>query len=200
MGANGVLPVPPTFAAGAPAIADLNALSYAASFLIDHGVRPTWKFFLNTTQALAASTTTPVQFNRVAYDSDNTYNVVNFGANLVTQGYYEVEASVQLEAGANKDNFIICFQMSMTSGNPHFSAGTQSFGFKGNDLPQTSSAVADGCLSTSAITPFPCYPADLIQVLVFSNAAHTIDFNQNTSFDQGRFSTQFTGRWVRSGS
>lgn len=200
MGANDVLPALPTFAAGAPAIADLNALSYAASFLIDHDVRPTWKFFTTTTQAVVANVVNVVQFNKVAYDCDGTYNATNNGANIVTQGYYEVEASVQLEAGANKDNFVLAFQMSMTSTNPHFSAGVQSFGFKGCDLPQTSSAVADACMSISAVTPFPCYPEDLIQVSIFSSAAHTIDFNQNTSFDQGRFSTQFTGRWAHSGS
>jgi hypothetical protein len=200
MGANDVLPAVPTFAAGSPTIAQLTALSYGASFLIDHGVRPTWKFFKTTTQALTANTITVVQFNKVAYDCDSTYSGVNFGANIITQGYYEVEASIQVEATANSDNFTAAFQWSPTNTNPHFAAGVQSFGFKGSALSLTSSAVADNCYSIAGITPFPCYPGDLIQVAVFCTAAHTIDFNQNTSFDQGRFSTQFTGRWVRSGS
>jgi hypothetical protein len=200
MGANDVLPAVPTFAAGSPTIAQLNALSYGASFLIDHGTRPTWKFFKTTTQAAAANTLAVVQFNKVAYDCDSTYGAGNFGANIVTQGYYEVEASVQLEAGASSDTFVLAFQFSPTSTNPHFAAGVQSFGYKGCALPLTGSAVADACFSISAITPFPCYPADLIQVAIFTSAAHTIDFNQNTSFSQGRFSTQFTGRWVCSGT
>ena len=200
MGAHNVLPTVPTFVAGAPAIADLNNLSYAASFLIDHSVRPTWKFFTTATQSLVANTLAVVQFNKIPYDSDGVYNASNNGANIVTQGYYEVEANVQLEAGANKDNFFLVFQMSTTSTNPHFAAGVQSFGYKGGALPQTSSAVADASYCISGITPFACYPADLIQVIAYSTAAHTIDFNQNTSFDQGRFSTQFTGRWVCEGS
>jgi hypothetical protein len=201
MGANNVLPAVPTFVAGSPLIADLNSLSYAASFIIDHGVRPTWKFFRGTsTQALTANTWTAVQYNKVAYDCDNTYLGSNFGANIATQGYYEVEASVQLAAGTTPDIFDVSFKLSMTSSNPNFAAGPQQFGYKGSGLPQTGSAVADACFSTSAITTFPCYPGDLIAVLVYSSVAHTIDYNQNTSFDQGRFSTQFTGRWVRSGS
>jgi hypothetical protein len=200
MGANDVLPAVPTFAAGSPTIAQLNALSYSASFLIDHGVRPTWKFYKTTTQSLTANTKAAVQFNKVAYDCDGTYSGINFGANLVTQGYYEVEASVQVDATASSNSFTMCFEWSPTSTNPHFSAGVQNFGYKACVLPLTTSAVADACFTISAVTPFPCYPADLIQVVCITNGAHTIDFNQNTTYDQGRFSTQFTGRWVRSGT
>jgi hypothetical protein len=199
MGANNVLPTIPTFVAGAPAIADLSNLSYAASFIIDHSVRPAWKFFRTTTQSVAANTATVVQFNNVAYDSDGTYNVTNHGANIVTQGYYAVEACAQIQANTSADDFVLCFQMSMTSTNPHFAAGPQTFGFKGCALPNSGSAVADASYCIGAVTPFPCYPADLIQVMAFGVSAHTIDYNQNTSFDQGRFSTQFTGRWVREG-
>lgn len=200
MGANNVLPAVPTFAAGSPTLAQLNALSYATSFIIDHDVRPAWKFFSTATQSLGAGAFTAVQFNKVAYDCDGTYGAGNFGANIVTQGYYEVEASIQLEAGANKDNFALCFAWSPTSGSPYFAQGPLNFGYQGCALPQTGSANADASHCTTAITPFPMYPGDLIQVLAYSIAAHTIDFNQNTSFDQGRFSTQFTGRFVRSGS
>ena len=200
MGANNVIPTVPTFVAGAPAITDLNNLSYAASFIIDHGTRPAWKFFMAATQSLAANSWTGVAFDHVAYDSDGTYSAVNHGANIVTQGYYEVEACVQLEAGTNKDNFALCFEWDPTNVNPHFASGPLDFGWKGSATPQSSSAAADACYCISAITPFPMYPGDLIQVRAFSSAAHTIDFNQNTSYTQGRFSTQFTGRWCREGS
>lgn len=200
MGANNVLPSPPTFAAGSPTLAQLQALSYCASFLIDHGTRPAWKFFLYTTQALGANAWTGVAFDHVAYDSDGVYSAVNHGANIVTQGYYELEACVQFEAGANKDLSAVCFSWSPTSGSPYFSHGAQSFGFQSNTMPQTGSAAADNCITAYAISPYPVYPGDLLQVLAYTSAAHTIDFNQNTSYDQGRFSTQFTGRWARSGS
>jgi hypothetical protein len=201
MGANDVLPAVPTFAAGAPTIAQLNALSYGASFLIDHGVRPTWKFFATTTQTTTAHSLNVVHFNNVAYDCDGVYNAGNNGANIVTQGYYEVEASVQIEATATGDDIVLGFQWSPGSSNPHFSAGTQSFGFAGCALPVTGSAAADASYSISGVTPFPCYPGgDVIQVVLYTVGAHTIDYNRNTSFSQGRFSTQFTGRWVRSGT
>jgi hypothetical protein len=200
MGANNVLPVVPTFVPGSPAISDLNNLSYAASFLIDHGVRPTWKFFSRATQSIGATAWTVVAFDHVAYDSDGTYSAINHGANIVTQGYYEMEASIGVQAGANKDNFAVAFQWSPTSGNPHFSAGVTTFGWYGSAMSQTGSAAADDYYTTSAISPFPAYPGDLFQVLVWSAAAHTLSFNNNGSFDQGRFSTQFTGRWVHSGT
>lgn len=200
MGANNVLPSVPTFTAGSPTLDQLNALSYAASFLIDHDVRPTWHFFLYTTQALTAGTWTGVAFDHVAYDSDGVYSAVNHGANIVTQGYYELEACVQFEAGASKDNSGVCFSWSPTNLNPYFSQGAQNFGYSANCMPQTGSAAADNCISISAVSPYPVYPGDLLQVLAFSSAAHTIDFNQNTSFCRGRFSTQFTGRWAREGT
>ena len=200
MGANNVLPNVPTFTAGSPAISDLNNLSYATSFLIDHGVRPTWKFFSTATQAIVINTWTAVAFTHVAYDSDGVFVSANHGANIITQGYYEMEASVGVQAGANKDNFAIAFQWSPTSTNPHFSAGVTTFGWYANAMSQTSAAAADDYYTTSAISPFPAYIGDLFQVIVFSTAAHTLSFNNNGSFDQGRFSTQFTGRWVRSGS
>jgi hypothetical protein len=200
MGANNVLPSVPAFTAGSPTIAQLNALSYATTFLIDHGTRPTWHFFMYATQALGANAWTAVAFDHVAYDSDGVYSSVNHGANIVTQGYYEMEACVQLKAGANKDDYAVCFAWSPQSGNPYFSHGATNFGYKANSLPQTGSAAADGCLNIFGISPYPVYPGDLLQVLVWSAAAHTVDFNQNTSYNQGRFSTQFTGRWAFSGS
>lgn len=200
MGANNVLPSVPTFAAGSPTLAQLNALSYATSFLIDHGTRPAWHLFMYATQAIVANTWTVVQFDHSAYDSDGVFNATNHAADVVTQGYYEMEASIQLQAGANKDDYAAAFTWSPKVGGPYFSHGTVYFGHKANSLPQTGSAAADGCLNIYGVTPYPAYPGDVLQVLVWSAAAHTVDFNQNTSYDQGRFSTQFTGRWAYSGS
>lgn len=200
MGANNVIPTVPTFAAGAPTIAQLNQLSYAASFITDHGVRPAWKFFATATQSIASGGWVVVHFDKVAYDSDGTYVSSNNSATIVTQGYYELEACVSLEAGANKDAFGLSFSWSPTNANPHFASGPLNFGWKESSMSQTGSAAADNYLCISGITPFPMYPLDALQVNIFSNAVHTIDYNQNTSYDQGRFSCQFTGRWVREGT
>lgn len=200
MGANDVLPSVPTFTAGSPTLAQLNSLSYATSFLIDHDTRPVWHFFMRSTQALVANTWTVVAFDHVACDSDGVYTSATHAATIVTQGYYEMEACIQLEAGANADTYAACFNWGPTNANPYFSHGSLNFGYRADGLPQTSSAVADGCINIFGIPPYPLYPSDLIQVLVWSTAAHTVDINQNTSFSQGRFSTQWTGRWARSGS
>lgn len=200
MGAGNVLPAVPTFAAGSPTLAQLNALSYATSFLIDHDTRPAWHFFMYATQSLPANTHTAVAFDHVALDSDGVWRAANHEALIVTQGYYEMEASVQFEAGASKDACEVAFLWTPVNTSPYFSHGATYFGFKSDSLPQTGSAASDNCLSISGISPYPAYPGDTFTVMAWSVAAHTLDFNQNTSYIQGRFSTQFTGRWSLSGS
>lgn len=201
MGANNVLPSVPTFAAGSPSLAQLNALSYAASFLIDHGTRPAWHFFMYATQSITpANSYNTLALDHVAYDSDGVWNAANHEALIVTQGFYEMEACVQLAAGANKDDWGACFLWTPAATSPYFSHGAQEFGHSANSLPQTGSAASDAAINIYSQSPFPAYPGDTFLVQVWSAAVHTADFNQNTSYIQGRFSTQFTGRWAFSGS
>jgi hypothetical protein len=46
------------------------------------------------------------------------------------------------------------------------------------------------------------YPGDTIQVMVFLSGAiaPTLEINDNSAFLTGRFSIQFTGRWLRMGT
>lgn len=201
MGANNVLPSIPTFTAGAPSINQLNALSYAVSFLCDNDVRPAWSFFMYTgTQSVSANTWTNVSFDHTAFDSDGVQSYPY--AVIKTQGYYGLSACVQPEANANTtDLFAAAFLFTAGANNPHYTSGnTQFFGYKGSGLSSTGSAAADNAFCLSGETPMVLYPGDKISVSVYITAAHTLDYNQNTSYIRGRFATKFTGHWLRSGS
>lgn len=207
MGANNILPSVPTFTAGAPSIAQLNALSYAVSFLVDDDVRPIWKVFLfNGTQALTASVWNNVTFDHVAIDSDG----VSTGAGtksvpaIVTQGIYDLEACVQLEAVAGTGQmFTTAFLFTAGANNPHFAPNaTQYFGYGASRISSTAQAAADNAMCIASTTPMVCYPGDKLNVAIFPSAAYTLDFNENpnTSYIQGRLATLFTGMWSHVGS
>jgi hypothetical protein len=149
---------------------------------------------------VTAGAFTAVQFDHVAFDSDNTFLLSNHGANIVTQGYYKVEACVEVEILASKFNIVPAFAWSPSSNNPYFANGPLFFGYRGIDSSVTGSAAGDNSVCISAITPYPMYPTDLLSVVLYVSATATVDINQNTSFTQGRFSTQFTGRWIREGT
>lgn len=205
MGASNNLPVVPSFTAGAPSINQLNALSYAVSFLVDNDVRPAWSLFMyNGTQAISASTWTTVAYDHIAYDSDGVASGSGTPSLpvIVTQGYYAVTACVQVEAtsGAN-DEYTAAFLFTAGGNNPHFTSGTtQYFGYKGGKMSSTAQAAADNATCLSDNVPMVLYPGDKLAVQVYPTAAKTIDYNENTSFIQGRFATKFTGHWVRAGS
>lgn len=205
MGANNVLPTVPTFTAGAPSLAQLNQLSYAASFLVNANVRPEWMVFSTATQSVAANTWTNVAFNKVQYDSDGVAGAA--GANLpavkiVTQGYYSLEACVQVQGNSGTNNqFTPAFLFTAGPNNAHYAANsTYYFGFRGGKTSSTAQAAGTNANTPCDITPMVLYPGDQLNVAVYITAAMTLDFNQNTSYVQGRFSTKFTGYWVRTGT
>jgi hypothetical protein len=202
MGANNVLPTIPTFTAGAPALTDLQNLSYAASFLIDHGVRPTWKFIMYTTPAISASTWTVVPFTDIIYDSDGVASnpLTPTSAIIKTQGYYAVDSSVQMENTASRINFITAFKWTAGASSPYSAQSPAWFGYRGTSTGVIGSGSANQGSCVSAITPVPMYPADTLQVMVFISAAAALEPNDDLTYMTGRFSTQFTGRWVRQGS
>lgn len=203
MGANNNIPVVPTFTAGAPSLANLNALSYAAQFLCDNDILPAWSVFLYTsTQAVTASTWTTVGYNKVAYDSDGVTTSSISQPSIVTQGYYAVTACVQLEAtSGGSDMYTAAFLVTTGANNPHFTSGTtQYFGYKGGKMSSTGQAAADNAVCLSDEVPMVLYPGDKLAVQVYTTAAKTIDYNQNTSYIQGRFATKFTGSFLRTGS
>jgi hypothetical protein len=201
MGANNVLPSVPTFTAGAPSIANLNALSYAVSFLCDNDTRPAWSFFMYTgTQSIVAATWTNVSYDHTAFDSDGVQSYPY--AQIVTQGYYALTACVQIEANANTaDMYTGAFLFTAGANNPHYTTGTtQFFGYRGGKASSTAQAAADNAVCLADLTPMVLYPGDKLSVSVYLSAAHTLDINQNTSYIQGRFATKFTGNWIRTGS
>ena len=196
-GANNVLPTVPSFVAGAPLLSDLNNLSYAVQFLADQDVRPTWHLFINTTQAITLNTWTNVAFDHVAFDCDGVASTLP-NAVIKTQGRYALEACVQIEALAAKASITAAFLFTAGANNPNYTPGqTQFFGYRGTTSSQTSSAAADNAICISTLTPMVLYPADQLNVAVYLGSSMTIDYNENTSFSQGRFATQFTGYWDR---
>lgn len=200
-GANNVLPSVPTFTAGSPSIAQLNELSYAVSFLADQDVRPTWHFWHNATVSLTASTWNQLPFAKVPYDCDGVYNSSNKDAVIVTQGYYVTDAAISLEATGTNTNYIGAFRITFGPNNPHGSNGsTQFYGFRGAQSSNTGEANADNTCDLSAWTPVCLYPGDTIDVVVYVGSNMTADYNQNTSYCQGRFAANFTGYYLRTGT
>lgn len=196
------LPTVPSFTAGSPTIAQLNRLSQAVSFLANNGTRPAWSVFMyNGTQTLTASSWNVVGFDHVAYDSDGVTTSSKSVLTIATQGYYDLEACVQLQAQAGTGlMFNAGFLFTAGGSNPHFSLGaTQYFGYSGSRMSSTAQAAADNASCIASITPMVCYPGDKLNVSVYSASALVIDYNQNTSFIRGRFATKFTGRWSREG-
>jgi len=207
MGAGNVLPTLPTVGPGAPSITDLNNLSYAASFLIDHSVRPTWKFVnRGSNLSVSANTWTAVTWETNIFDSDGVAPVgINWNnATIVTQGYYHVEAAVQPENLGSRQNFVMAFKWTAGSSSPYTGQSPAWFGFRGTTMGVTGSGSACQTGVIAATTPVPMYPGDQIQVMTFITAAAILEDNDNagqpTIYMNGRVSMQFTGRWLRVGS
>src|SRR6185437_6945314 len=161
MGAAGVLPSVPTFTAGAPTIAQLNQLSYAAQFLAVDDTLPQWTLFRHSaTQSVSANTWTKVLFDHVAVDSDSVWYSPD--AVIKTQGYYKLGASITMQANANTgDMYTGAFLFTAGASNPHFTAGTtEYFGFRGGKLSSTGSAAADNAVCLACPTQAVCYAGD----------------------------------------
>src|SRR5262249_50827864 len=127
----------------------------------------------------------------------------NTGALIVTQGYYEVEACIQPENLATKYNFTLAFKWTAGASSPYSAQSPAWFGYRGTDTSVLGSGTASNAGCISAITPVPMYPGDLLQVMVFFSGSTTIALEPNdnaTNYMTGRFSPQFTGRWIRTGS
>lgn len=205
MGAGNVLPVIPSFVAGAPSTTDLNNLSYAVSFLIDHSVRPAWKFVNHAAPtAMAAATWTAMTFDTNIYDSDGVGLTSGTWSNatIVTQGYYHVESCIQPQNLASRQNFATAFKWTAGASSPYSGQSPAWFGFRASTMGVTGSAAATQAGVNSALTPVPMYPADTIQVFAFVSGASapTLEVNDNSAYMSGRFSMQFTGRWARMGT
>ena len=200
-GANGVLPSVPTFTAGAPTLAQLNALSYAAQFLAVDDTLPQWTLFRHSaTQSISAATWTKVAFDHVAVDSDGVWSSPD--AVIKTQGYYKFGGSITMQTNANTgDMFTGAFLITTGANNPHFTPGTLEYcGYRGSKLGNTGAAAADNTVCLACPSQIVMYPGDKVAVAVYLSAAHTLSINNNGSYIQGRFACTFTGQWLRTGS
>jgi hypothetical protein len=197
-GAGNVIPTVPTFVTGDTSLLKLQQLSYAVSFLTDQDVRPTWHFYKTTTQSIPASTWTAVTSGTVAYDNDGVYS--NFSAQIVTTGYYVVEACLQIIDTATIFDFYTAFQIVAGANNPHHTSGTNS-GFFGQRMSATSAnTVTDNANCISDTCPWVLYPGDVVSPMIWVSAAATADHNTNNSYMQGRFATTFSGYLSRTGT
>ena len=206
MGAGNVQPSVPTFTAGSPTIAQLNALSCAVSFLVDQDVRPTWTAFLSgSSPSIGAGAWTNIACDHVAFDSDGVFGVAGAGlptATIVTQGFYAFESCFQFALNTNQDQYYGCFLFTAGANNPHLTTGTtRRFGFRGSQLGTTAQAAADSASCLSSYFSTCLYPGDTInaQVYVATNA-HTLDKNNNVSYIQGRFVPKFSGYLLATGT
>lgn len=187
----------------APTLGQLQQLSYAVSFIADATLRPTWHLFKTTTTALTASTWNTLSGGTVnaAYDNDGVFtSSTAFKATIVTQGYYAVEANLDLAATSTAMAFIPAFLFTAGPSNAHFTSGTTIyFGARGGDNVNDNTSDSATCIAD--LVPAVCYPGDTIQPVVYvTSAAAAIQFNTNGSFCKGRFVCNFTGYWAGQGT
>lgn len=193
------LPIVPAFVAGDTSITKLQQLSQAVSFLVDCDVRPTWHMYQTTTTAITGSTWTTPGTKTIAYDDDGVAISTAMIATIVTQGYYAVEACLPIRTLAGAQSTDCAFLVTAGPNNPHHVNGTTTFfGQRGNNSFAGTGGDATG--SISDICPWVLFPGDTVQPQAWISAAATMDFNTNTTYLNGRFVTNFTGYWLRTGS
>jgi hypothetical protein len=196
MGAGNILPTIPIFTTSSPALDDLNNLSYAVSFVSDCDTRPTFKLYAKAQQSITSGSWRTVTLANVAYDSDGVSD--GTGATIVTQGYYNLRGTVQVVATSTNVQLACAFFLTNGGNNPNFS-GTKRFGQRA-DGTENQFTTTDTALCCEATTPIPCYPGDQIVLQVSVSANMTLDFNKNTTYQEGRFVPNLSGTWVRTGS
>jgi hypothetical protein len=119
----------------------------------------------------------------------------------VTTGYYCVEMCLQVINPTGSEIMATAFEIVAGANNPHHSSGSNSgfFGQRWTGVTYPSDD-EDTAMVGSDICPWVLYPGDLVKPMIYCNAASTLDHNSNTLFMQGRFSTSFTGYWLRTGT
>lgn len=191
-----VIPVPPVFPVQDSSLANLQALSYAVSFIANNDIKPTWHLYKTATTALAANSWQTVNFGSVAFDSANVSD--GQGAVVTTAGYYAVEGCLPVQAGAGGIAAWISFLFVAGPNNPNASPGSQiTFGLRGGTA--TSTAGDDFTLNSSAIAPLCLYPGDGLYLQAYVTGAVSTNVNNNSSYTAGRFVPNFTGTWIRQG-
>jgi hypothetical protein len=188
------LPTIPSFDDGDYDLTKLQQLSAAVQFVSDLDVKPTWHLYRNSTQSMSNGSWNASAFTEVAFDGDSIYS--SNSVEIVTEGYYALTACWQVENETSGTPIVACcFLLTGGSSNLNLSSGSKIyFGFSGceaSDLTGDTSVVLDD------ITPIAVYPGDTLEVVTYVNYSATADYNQNTSYSQGRWVPNFTGRWIR---
>lgn len=200
--AQTVIPTVPTFSTGDHSLTNLENLASCVRFLVGD-IRPDWHLYKTATQSITASTWTTLTFGSTAYDSEasgagNTGICTDgTGATIRTQGLYAVEACANFRGLATTGPYCeMCFLMTGGGNNPNLSSGsTIRFGLRGNQGPASTTQEAAICIGDT--TPICAYPLDTIRVQVQVNLATTVQPNNNTAYNEGRFAMSFTGHWTR---
>ena len=186
------IPTIPTFTDGDSNLTNLQDLSNAVNFLVNAQVRPTWHLYKTGTSSLSSGITSVV-FGTVAFDSDGVSN--GTGVTIVTPGYYHTEMCVQVECTATGEQINVWFLVTFGANNPNFTNGTTKiYGARGSTT--SSQTGVDAARVSSALCPYALYPGDKINPQIQVGTALTLDNNSNTSYIQGRFVCNFTGRWA----
>lgn len=203
--AQTTVPTVPTFADGDHSVTAINNLSQCVRFLVGD-IYPQWHSFKTASSSISSATTwTDVPIGTVAYDSEssgagNTGILTDgIGAIIRTQGIYMTEACVGIVSTSTAVYNQISFLITGGGNNPHLTTGaTRRYGLRGNESVGVAGAEQYTCCVDS--TPFAVYPLDKIRVQASCGVATTITFNNNSAYNNGRFSTNFTGRWKMVGS
>jgi hypothetical protein len=187
----GTIPTVPSFASNDSSLTNLQEMSTGVKFLTQVANTtglPAWHYYATATQSLSANTTTQVQYNKHALDTDSTYTSTGI-ATVNTQGIYYCSATVGFASTATNEGFFIYFLITAGSSNPNHSSGaTVKFGGGGIGTPPESGL--NPMQSAGGYTPWACYPGDTIEVIAFAAAAFTI-------LSTGAAYSQFYGRFIQ---
>lgn len=170
------LPAIPSFATDeAPSISKLNQMSTAVQFLTTMPIVVSLK--RSSTQAVAANTNTPVQWNAEEVDSDGMHSASNASRlTCVTQGYYKFRATIAMTELTSTAYMSVWFQQTTGVNNPAGAGTTVIFGrtsfYSNSDTGVTEYRTANVTSMT------PClYVGDYVEVYCFSSLATSLFFN-----------------------
>jgi len=192
------IPTVPSFTSNDSSLTNLQNLSAAVAFLARADIRPCWHYYIAGGQGTSAGVWAVMKAANVAFDSDNLWTSTGY-ATIATQGYYQVDACVDVAMGGDTTQCYSSFLITGGGSNPHLGTGaTIQFGMRGGSCVQT--AAQDTSICTSSPVPVCCYPGDEVQVYVMTVTGSTINSNVNTNYMSGRFTANFTGYFVRTGT
>jgi hypothetical protein len=188
----------PTFVANETNVTHLQQLSSAVAFLGVAGNEPSFRFVKSASASLTGGSWQTIPYNTVQYDPDNMHNAATGGIQVNTQGYYRLEACLEIEGPAANDTLSLSFFLTVGPNNPNFSNGTTlRFGGCGDAV---SSGSNDWSFVIADVVPIVLYPNDQILVQCFPGGTTITDTLTNSAATAGWFSPQFSGRWIRQGT